>query len=78
MKAEGLAVWIGENGTGERILKRVNGIEWVLVTMVDGWVAIFRKEGGELRPVMQAASIDKAMDYIGRFEPTPARGQRLA
>lgn len=78
MKTEDLAAWIGENGTGERILKRVNGIEWVLVTMVDGWVAIFRKEGGELRPAIQAASIDKAMGCICRFEPTPARGQRLA
>ena len=78
MKTEDLAAWIGENGTGERILKRVNGIEWVLVTMVDGWVAIFRKEGGELRPAIQAASIEKAMDCIVRFEPTPARGQRLA
>ena len=33
--------WIDENGTGQRENKSCNGIDWVLVTMKDTWIALF-------------------------------------
>ena len=33
--------WVDENGTGQRENKSCNGIDWVLVTMKDTWIALF-------------------------------------
>ena len=32
--------WIDEHGTGQRENKSCNGIDWVLVTMKDTWIAL--------------------------------------
>lgn len=33
--------WCRENGTGHKVNKSCNGIDWVFVTIKDGWIAIF-------------------------------------
>lgn len=42
--------WIDENGTGQRENKSCNGIDWVLVTMKDTWIALFEYVNGSYIP----------------------------
>lgn len=41
LDAAGLEKWIAENGTGNKERKYINGIDYLFVTMNDGWIAIF-------------------------------------
>ena len=53
--------WIDEHGTGQRENKSCNGIDWVLVTMKDTWIALFGNDGHH-----------KKMDWSQkRLEPDP-------
>lgn len=60
--------WCRENGTG-RINKSCNGIDWVFVTMTDGWIAIFEYdyESGYY-PKIQAKDEAHALSYIAMIE----------
>ena len=63
--------WIADNGTGDRIRKTVNGIDWLFVPMVDGWIAIFEysRISGEYTPRIQASDLEKAESFIYMIEP---------
>ena len=41
MTREEFENWCRENSTGHKVNKSCNGIDWVLVAMKDGWIAIF-------------------------------------
>ena len=41
MTREEFEKWCRENGTGNKVNKSYNGVDWVFVTMKDGWIAIF-------------------------------------
>lgn len=45
--------WIDEYGTGQRENKSCNGIDWVLVTMKDTWIALFEYVNGSYIPYIQ-------------------------
>ena len=38
MTREEFEKWCRENGTGHKVNKSCNGIDWVFVTMKDGWL----------------------------------------
>ena len=60
LDAAGLEKWIAENGTGNKERKYINGIDYLFVTMNDGWIAIFEYSEGYYIPKTQAA--DEAND----------------
>ena len=68
MTREKFESWCRENGTG-RINKSRNGIDWVFVTMKDGWIAIFEYdyESGYY-PKIQAKDMGHAVSYISMIE----------
>ena len=68
MTREKFESWCRENGTS-RINKSCNGIDWVLVTMTDGWIAIFEYdyESGYY-PKIQAKDVEHAVSYISMIE----------
>ena len=45
--------WIDEHGTGQRENKSCNGIDWVLVTMKDTWIALFEYVNSSYIPYIQ-------------------------
>lgn len=68
---ERLAAWLKENTTGEKKTVWVNGIEWMLARMNDGWIAVFEITLGRYIPRVQARDMAHAMSYIGLTEPVP-------
>lgn len=50
--------WIDEHGTGQRENKSCNGIDWVLVTMKDTWIALFEYVNGSYIPYIQCKDKD--------------------
>lgn len=61
--------WCRENGTGNKINKHCNGIDWVLVTMNDGWIAIFEYDYyAGYYPKIQAKDEAHALGYINMIE----------
>lgn len=72
--------WFEENGQGKEN-KYCNNIDYVFVTMKDGWVAIFEYNyiGGidEYNPIIQAADLKHAEGYIFKRERLTVPSQRL-
>lgn len=60
--------WIDENGTGQRENKSCNGIDWVLVTMKDTWIALFEYVNGSYIPYIQRKDKEHALSYINALE----------
>lgn len=68
MTREKFESWCHENGTG-RINKSYNGIDWVFVTMTDGWIAIFEYDYlSGYYPKIQAKDMEHALNYISMIE----------
>lgn len=60
--------WCRENGTG-RTNHSCNGIDWVFITMTDGWIAIFEYDyGSGYYPKIQAKDEAHALSYIAMIE----------
>lgn len=60
--------WIAENGTGNKERKYINGIDYLFVTMNDGWIAIFEYSEGYYIPKTQAADEAHALSWCGMIE----------
>ena len=52
LDAAGLEKWIAENGTGHKENKHFNGIDYLFVTMNDGWIAVFECADGYYIPCL--------------------------
>lgn len=63
--------WIDEHGTGQRENKSCNGIDWVLVTMKDTWIALFEYVNGSYIPYIQCKDKEHALSYINVLERLP-------
>lgn len=68
LDAAGLEKWIAENGTGNKERKYINGIDYLFVTMNDGWIAIFEYSEGYYIPKTQAADEAHALSWCGMIE----------
>lgn len=68
LDAAGLEKWITENGTGNKERKYINGIDYLFVTMNDGWIAIFEYSEGYYIPKTQAADEAHALNWCGMIE----------
>lgn len=71
LDAAGLEKWIAENGTGNKERKYINGIDYLFVTMNDGWIAIFEYSEGYYIPKTQAADEAHALRLV-RNDRAPA------
>lgn len=60
--------WIDEYGTGQRENKSCNGIDWVLVTMKDTWIALFEYVNGSYIPYIQCKDKEHALSCINALE----------
>lgn len=69
MNAKEFEDWVKENGTSAT-RKYSGGIDWVFVTMKDGWVTIFEYNyfSGDYCPAIQAKDEKHALDYISLRE----------
>lgn len=56
--------WIDENGTGQRENKSCNGIDWVLVTMKDTWIALFEYVNGSYIPYIQCKDKEQRLFQV--------------
>ena len=63
--------WVAENGTGEKVHKHFNGIDYIFATMTDGWIAIFETGEGGYVPKMQAADEAHADSWCAMRERLP-------
>ena len=69
MSYEEFESWCYTNGT-KREHRWENDIEYELVTMLDGWVAIFeRQRNGSYVPCIQAFDMPHATNWIAMREP---------
>lgn len=71
MTSDQFQKWVDENGTGQREDKSCNGIDWVLVTMKDTWIAVFQYENGCYIPCIQCKDKKHAMEHITMVERLP-------
>ena len=78
MNAKEFEDWVKENGTCAT-RKYSGGIDWVFVTMKDGWIAIFEYNyfAGEYIPKIQAKDEKHALNYISLIERPPVPFQIL-
>ena len=60
--------WASENGT-TRERHTINTIDYVFVTLTDGWIAILEATRGEYTPIIQAADMAHALSYCAMREP---------
>lgn len=60
--------WIDEHGTGQRENKSCNGIDWVLVTMKDTWIALFEYVNGSYIPYIQCKDKDHTRPHIKLYK----------
>ena len=68
LDAAGLEKWIAQNGTGHKEYKYFNGIDYLFVTMNDGWIAIFEYADGCYIPKIQAANEMRAASWCNMIE----------
>lgn len=68
LDAVGLEKWIAENGTGHKENKYFNGIDYLFVTMNDGWIAVFECADGYYIPKTQAADEAHAASWCNMIE----------
>lgn len=68
LDAAGLEKWIAENGTGHKENKYFNGIDYLFVTMNDGWIAVFECADGYYIPKTQAADEAHAASRCNMIE----------
>lgn len=68
MTSDQFQKWIDEHGTGQREDIRCNGIDWVLVTMKDTWIAVFEYVNGSYIPCIQCKDKKHAMGHISMLE----------
>ena len=78
MTREEFEKWCRENGTGHKVNKSCNGIDWALVTMKDGWIAIFEYDYcAGYYPKIQAKDEAHALSYIAMIERPRVALQRI-
>lgn len=68
--------WIQENGTAKKN-HTANRIDYVFVTLRDGWIAVFQRDYNAYTPLIQAADIPHAESYCYMREPITVPVQRL-
>ena len=49
----------------------VNGVDYTLITELDGWVTIIERNLSGYSVLLQACNRQKAIEYIVRREPIP-------
>ena len=49
----------------------VNGVDYTLITELDGWVTIIERNHSGYSVLLQACNRQKAIEYIVRREPIP-------
>lgn len=68
MTSDQFQKWVDENGTGQREDKSCNGIDWVLVTMKDTWIALFEYVNSSYIPYIQCKDKEHALRCINALE----------
>lgn len=68
MNSEEFSKWVSEHGTGHIESQYINGIDYRLVTMTDGWIAIFEWDDGMYLPRTQAFDMAHALSWCAMRE----------
>lgn len=55
----------------------VNGIDYTLITELDGWVTIIERNLSGYAVLLQASNRQKAIEYMARREPLPVAADIL-
>lgn len=61
LTAKEVQEWISSKGTGHKEQKYINGIRFLFVTRKDGWIAVFRTDGGMYYPEFEALDMKHAV-----------------
>lgn len=68
MTANELDQWMQRHCTGAQERVSMNGVDWLLLTMTDGWIAVLERTGCGYRPRIQAETRARALDFCAEVE----------
>ena len=68
MTANELDQWMQHHCTGHQERMSMNGVDWLLLTMTDGWIAVLERTEDSYIPRIQAKDRAHAVGFCNRVE----------